>query len=121
MLFGIDFHEDFIDEKGIAVASVFSLQPSSVYSIEFDTPKSNGFAADSDASLCQKIFYIAVTEVETSGSVALSNLPVSGKKKRAVSISIRGFQPLPKPSVTPHAPQAPNALSEKSRPSWLGS
>ena len=61
-----------------------------------------------------------VTEFETSGSVALSNLPVSGKKKRAVSISIRGFQPLPKPSVTPHAPQAPNALSEKSRPSWLG-
>ena len=65
MLFAIDLHEDFIDEKGIAVASVFSLQPSSVYSTEFDTPKSNCFAADSDASLCQKIFYIAVTEVET--------------------------------------------------------
>ena len=66
-----------------------------------------------------------VTEFETSGSVALSNLPVYWAdvldKKRGVSISIRGFQPLPKPSVTPHAPQAPNALSEKSRPSWLGS
>ncbi len=62
MLFAIDLvvrhpGEDFIDEKGIAVASVFSLQSSSVYSSEFDTPKSNCFAADSDASLCQKIFY----------------------------------------------------------------
>ena len=65
MLFAIDLHEDFIDEKGIAVASVFSLQPSSLYSTEFDIPKSNCFAADYDASLCQKILYIAVTEVET--------------------------------------------------------
>jgi hypothetical protein len=75
MLFAIDLlvrhpGEDFIDEKGTAVASVFSLQPSSVYSTKFDTPKSNCFAADSDASLCQKIFYEwsgipAVTEVET--------------------------------------------------------
>jgi len=65
MLFSIDLHEDFIDEKGIAVASVFSLQPSSVYSTEFDAPEANRFSADYDASLCQKIFYIAVTEVET--------------------------------------------------------
>ena len=51
MLLNIDLYEDFIDEKGIAVSTMISLQPSSVYSTEFDTPKSNCFAADSDASL----------------------------------------------------------------------
>ena len=45
--------EDFIDVEGIAVASVLSLQPSSVYSSEFDTPEADGFAADCDASLGQ--------------------------------------------------------------------
>ena len=65
MLFAIDLHKDFIDEKGIAVASVFSLQPSSIYSTEFDTPKSNCFAADSDTSLREQILDIPVTEVET--------------------------------------------------------
>ena len=65
MLFAFDRHEDFIDEKRIAVASVFPLQPSSVYSTEFDAPEANRFSADYDASLCQKIFDIPVAEVET--------------------------------------------------------
>ena len=65
MLFAIDLHEDFIGGKCIAVASVFPLQPSSVYSTEFDAPEANRFSADYDASLSQKILDIPVAEVET--------------------------------------------------------
>ena len=64
MLFAIDLHEDFIDEKRIAVASVFPLQPSSVYSTEFDAPEATRFSVDYDAALCQKILDIPVAEVE---------------------------------------------------------
>ena len=53
MLFAIDLHEDFIDEKGIAVSTMISLQPSSVYSTEFYTLKANRFTADGDDSLSE--------------------------------------------------------------------
>ena len=51
MLLTIDLYEDFVNVEGIAVASVFSFQPSSIYFTEFDSPKSNCLAADYDASL----------------------------------------------------------------------
>jgi hypothetical protein len=51
MLLAVDLYKDFINEEGIAISSVLPLQPSSVYSAEFDTPSSNCLSADSDASL----------------------------------------------------------------------
>ena len=53
VLLAVDFYEDFIYEKGIAVASVFSLQPSSVYSAELDTPETDRLATDGNATLSE--------------------------------------------------------------------
>jgi hypothetical protein len=61
----VDLHEDFIDVEGIAIASVFPFQSSSVKGTELDTPESDRLAADSDASFSEKIFYIPVTEIES--------------------------------------------------------
>ena len=49
MLSAVDLDEDFVDVKGVAVASVLSLQPTSVDGAKLDTPKLNRFAADNDA------------------------------------------------------------------------
>jgi len=51
MLLAIDFDEDFINEEGIAIAAVLTLQSSSVYSSELDTPEPDRFSTDGDASL----------------------------------------------------------------------
>ena len=56
--------EDLIDEEGVAVASVLSLQSSSVYSHEFYTPQANRLAADGDAPFSKKVFYITVAQIE---------------------------------------------------------
>jgi hypothetical protein len=56
VLSAIDLHKDFIDVEGIAITTVLSFQSSSVYSSEFDTPETDRFAADSDASLGEEIF-----------------------------------------------------------------
>jgi hypothetical protein len=61
----IDLHEYFIDVEGIAIASVFSLQSSSVQGTDFNAPEANGFATDCDASFSEKVFNIAVAEVES--------------------------------------------------------
>ena len=42
MLFAIDLHEDFIDEEGIAVAMMLSLQSPGEPGTELDTPEPNG-------------------------------------------------------------------------------
>tara|TARA_R110002072_G_scaffold123352_2_gene258608 strand:+ start:1681 stop:1971 length:291 start_codon:yes stop_codon:yes gene_type:complete len=65
VLFAIDLHEDFIDVESITIASVFSLQSWGVNGSEFDTPKTHRFAADSDTSLSQEIFDIAVAQIES--------------------------------------------------------
>ena len=65
LLPAVDPHEDLIDKEGVAIASVLSFQSSSVYSSEFDAPKPDGFVADSDASLSQQIFYIAMTKIKS--------------------------------------------------------
>ena len=64
MLLAIDFDEDFVDVQSIAIASVFSLQPSCVQSSEFDTPKADRLAANGDASLRQQIFSISVAQIK---------------------------------------------------------
>ena len=65
MLLAIDFDEDFVDEKGVTVAPELSLQSSSIYSAEFDTPEADGFATDSDASLSEQVFNIPVAQIES--------------------------------------------------------
>jgi hypothetical protein len=65
MMLAVDFHEDFIKEECIAVASVPSLHSSGVDSSKFDTPEADRFSVDSDASFGEQIFDVAVTEVES--------------------------------------------------------
>jgi hypothetical protein len=60
VLLAIDLHEDFIDEKGITVASALSVQSSGVNGAELDAPQANCFAADSYASLSEQIFNITM-------------------------------------------------------------
>ena len=50
MLLAIDLHKDFIDEEGIAIASMLSLQSFGVEGTELDAPEADRFAADGDAS-----------------------------------------------------------------------
>ena len=64
MLLAIDLYEDYIDVESVTVASMFSLQSSSVYSSEFDAPEADRFAADSDTAFSEKIFDISVAEIE---------------------------------------------------------
>ena len=64
MLLAVDLDEDFIDVERIAIASVFSLKPTSINRSEFDTPESDGLSTDGDAALGEKIFNISVTEIE---------------------------------------------------------
>ena len=64
MLLTVDFDKDFIDVEGIAIATMLLLQSPGVNSTELDTPESNRFAADRDASFCQQILNISVTQVE---------------------------------------------------------
>jgi hypothetical protein len=64
MLLAVDLHKDFIDVKGVAIASVLSFEPSGVQSAELDTLEADGFATDGDASLSQKVFNITVAEIE---------------------------------------------------------
>ena len=46
MLLAVDLHEDFIDVKGISVASMTSLQTAGINRSEFDTPQPDCFTAD---------------------------------------------------------------------------
>ena len=64
MLLAINLHEDFVDVEGVAVASVLSFQTPGVYSSKFDTPKSDSFSTDGDASFGEEGCYIAVAQVE---------------------------------------------------------
>ena len=50
MLLTIDLDEHFVDEKGITVAPMFSLQSAGINSSKLDAPEADCFAADRDAS-----------------------------------------------------------------------
>ena len=51
LLLPIDLDKDLVDVKCVAVSTMISLQPSSVYSAKLVTPQANRFIADGDASL----------------------------------------------------------------------
>ncbi len=61
-----DPHEDLIDEEGVAVASMLSLQSPEITGVEFDGPQSDELVADSDTSFGKDIFDITMTEVEAT-------------------------------------------------------
>ena len=65
MLLAVDFYEDFIDEEIIALSPVLSLQSAGIDSTELDTPESDRFSSDCNATLSQQIFDIAVAQVES--------------------------------------------------------
>jgi hypothetical protein len=64
MLLTLDLDEDFIDVERVATALMLSFQPTSINSSEFDTPETDCFSADDDASFYEEIFNIAMTKVE---------------------------------------------------------
>ena len=64
-MLAVDLHEDFVDVEGVAVATMFTLQSAGINGAEFDTPEADRFSGNSDASLSEKIFNIAVTEIES--------------------------------------------------------
>ena len=57
--------EDFVDEECISIALMATLQSSSVNGAEFDAPQADRLSGDSDPTLCQKVFNISVTEIES--------------------------------------------------------
>lgn len=65
MLLAVDLHDYFIDEEGIAVATMSSPQASGVQSAELYTPEADCLATDDDASLSEQIFDIKMTQLES--------------------------------------------------------
>ena len=65
LLLTIDLHEDLVDEERIAITTVSPFQTTSISSTKFDTPKSDGFVANNDASLREQVFDITIAEVES--------------------------------------------------------
>ncbi len=53
MLLAVDLHEYFVDEEGITVASMLSLQSPGVSGSELDAPQPDRFMAGRDAAFCQ--------------------------------------------------------------------
>jgi len=60
VLLAIDLHKDLIDKERIAITTVSPFETPSVSSTKLDTPESDGFMADSDASFRQQIFDITI-------------------------------------------------------------
>lgn len=58
LLLTIDLHEDLIDVERIAVTSVSLFESTSVSSAKLDTPDSDGFVADTNASFGEQVFDI---------------------------------------------------------------
>ncbi|GEM_PF-1178854 len=65
MLLAVDLDENLVDEEGVAVAAMFSLQPLGIEGTKLDTPKTNRLTADDDASLGHEIFTISVARIES--------------------------------------------------------
>jgi hypothetical protein len=60
MLFTIDLHKNFVDEKCITVALMRAFQSACINGTELDTPKPDRLSADGDATFREEIFNIAV-------------------------------------------------------------
>ena len=64
-MLALNFHEDFVDEQRIAVASVRAPQSACVRGTELVAPQPDRFTTDLDSSMSQQFFNIAVTEIES--------------------------------------------------------
>ena len=64
MPLAVDLYEYFIDVEGITVSTMSTFQSSGIERAELDTPQTDCFAADGNTSLGEKIFNIAMAEVE---------------------------------------------------------
>jgi hypothetical protein len=64
MLFSAYFHEDFIDEEGVTIASVLSFRSHGIFWTELYTPKPDRLAAACNSSFSQQMLNIAITEIE---------------------------------------------------------
>jgi hypothetical protein len=60
LLPAIDLHEDLIDVERIAITTVSLFESTSVSSAELDTPESDGFVADTNASFGEQILNITI-------------------------------------------------------------
>jgi len=63
-LLAVYLYEYFIDVEGITVSTMSAFQSSGIERAELDTPETDCFAADGNTSLGEKIFNIAMAEVE---------------------------------------------------------
>jgi hypothetical protein len=61
----LDRHEQFVQVPRVAQASLPSPERPGVFDTKLPTPLSDGFVADGDASLCQKIFHISEAQAES--------------------------------------------------------
>lgn len=65
MLIAVYLDEDFINIKGIAIASLLSFQAACTSGSELDTPETDRFAAYYDSSFGKDIFNITLAEIES--------------------------------------------------------
>jgi hypothetical protein len=56
--------ENLVDEEGVTISLVSSFQATCVDGSEFDAPEAYRFSTDSDAAFSEKIFDIAMAEIE---------------------------------------------------------
>ena len=64
MLLAVDPDEDFVDVEGINIAAMLSLQATRINGTKLDTPKTDCVSGHSDATFSEKIFNVAVAEIE---------------------------------------------------------
>ena len=65
MLLAIDLNADLIDVERLTKTTMSPFERSIVSSAKLNTPESNGFVADSDATLCEQVFNTTVAYVES--------------------------------------------------------
>jgi hypothetical protein len=65
MLLAIDLYEDFINEDGVTITTMLTLQAVGINRSEFDTPQTDGFVGDCDAALSKKILNITMAQVKS--------------------------------------------------------
>ena len=57
--------EDFVNIEGVAVATMLSLQASSIDCAKLDTPQADRLTSDDNAAFSQEVFDITVAEIES--------------------------------------------------------
>jgi hypothetical protein len=89
----LDSHEQFVQVPRVAQASLPSPERPGVFDTKFPTPLSDGFVADGDASLCQKIFHIS--EAQAESVVEPNSMADNNRWKSVAAITGQvGFHPL---------------------------